>query len=139
AGLAGPGWRERARRMVTGLLDEIFPGHGIDCRRAVSDLTIAECQIAEIAIAFSSHDATTSLVILDEPTSSLDASRAEQLIAYVKSFTAANGAVIFISHILGEILDVSSRIVVMRDGRVVSDKPSDQFSVSSLVQAMGSV
>jgi ribose transport system ATP-binding protein len=139
AGFGGFRWRERARAMVAGLLDSIFPGHGIDCRRAVGDLSIAQRQMAEIAIAFSSHNATTALVILDEPTSSLDASRAEQLIAYVKSFTASGGAVIFISHILGEILDVASRIVVMRDGKVVSDKPSGGFSVSSLVQAMGSV
>ena len=139
AGLGGIGWRNRARAMVAGLLDAIFPGHGIDCRRSVGDLTIAQRQMAEIAIAFSSHGATTALVILDEPTSSLDASRAEQLIAYVRAFTAKGGAVIFISHILGEILDVATRIVVMRDGKVVSDKPASQFSVTSLVQAMGSV
>ncbi len=138
-GLTGPGWRAHARRLASELLDKIFPGHGIDSRRAVGDLTIAQRQMAEIAIAFSSRNAEASLVILDEPTSSLDASRAEQLIAYVKSFIAANGAVIFISHILGEILDVSNRIVVMRDGKVVSDKPSSQFSVPTLVQAMGSV
>lgn len=139
AGMKGFGWRSRARMVVSELLDVIFPGHGIDCRRAVGDLTIAQRQMVEIAIAFSSYNSTTSLVILDEPTSSLDASRAEQLIAYVKSFTSAGGAVIFISHILGEILDAASRIVVMRDGQVVSDKPSGEFTVNSLVQAMGSV
>nr|WP_196260874.1 sugar ABC transporter ATP-binding protein [Pelagibacterium limicola] len=139
SGLSGPGWRSQARSMVDELLDKIFPGHGIDSGRAVSELSIAQRQMAEIAIAFSSHGAPTALVILDEPTSSLDASRAEQLIAYVKTFNAAGGAVIFISHILGEVLDVSDRIVVMRDGKVVSDKPSSAFTVGSLVQAMGSV
>ncbi|MFN7126704.1 MAG: ATP-binding cassette domain-containing protein, partial [Allorhizobium sp.] len=42
-------------------------------------------------------------------------------------------------HILGEILSVSSRIVVMKDGRVVSQRPAEEFSEHGLIEAMGSV
>jgi ribose transport system ATP-binding protein len=79
------------------------------------------------------------LVILDEPTSSLDAGLAEQLMAYVRRFVRAGGSVLLISHILGEILSTSSRIVVMKDGRVVASRAAGEFSVKSLVEAMGSV
>jgi ribose transport system ATP-binding protein len=79
------------------------------------------------------------LVILDEPTSSLDASLAAQLLSYVRRFVSTGGAVVFISHILGEVLSTANRVVVMRDGKVVADRPADAFSTESLVAAMGSV
>lgn len=139
AGLKGWGWRARAKALIGAQLNEIFPDHGIDCKDIVGNLTISQRQMVEIAVAFSNVDQPASLVILDEPTSSLDASRASQLIDYVRRFTARGGAVIFISHILGEIIDVSHRIVVMRDGKVVSNRLAEEFTVSGLVQAMGSV
>ncbi len=67
------------------------------------------------------------LVILDEPTSSLDASLARQMLDYVRRFVVAGGSVIFISHILHEILETSDRIVVMKDGRVVAERPAHGF------------
>ncbi len=78
------------------------------------------------------------LVILDEPTSSLDAGLAAQLLAHVRQFTAEGGAVIFVSHILDEVLDTASRIVVMKDGRIVAERPASEFTHASLVEAMGS-
>ena len=69
----------------------------------------------------------------------LDARLAEQLLAYVERFVRDGGSILFISHILGEILSVSSRIVVMKDGRVVSQRPAEEFSEHGLIEAMGSV
>ena len=132
------GWRATARRIVGDSLDAIFPGHGIDPRAQIGDLSIAQRQIVEIAMAFSSPTTPPRLVILDEPTSSLDAGLAAQLLAHVKRFTAQGGAVILVSHILDEILTTATRIVVMKDARIVAERPADQFSQASLVQAMGS-
>ena len=139
AGLGQWGWRGRARTLIAGQLDEIFPKHGIDCGRAVGDLSISERQMVEIAMAFARLETPARLVILDEPTSSLDASLARHLVAYVRRFIEAGGAVIFISHILGEVLDISDRVVVMRDGKVVAERPASEFTEAGLVQAMGSV
>ena len=139
ASLKGWGWRKRAATLIRDKLDEIFPGHGIDCRRAVGSLSIAERQVVEIAMAFTQSRQPVRLVILDEPTSSLDASLAAQLIAYVRRFVGDGGAVVFISHILDEIIDISDRVVVMKDGKVVADNAADTFDVAGLVQAMGSV
>ena len=139
AGLTGFGWRGRALGLIRAKLDEIFPGHGIDATSTVGDLSIAERQMVEIAITFTAVTDDPRLVILDEPTSSLDATLAEQLLAHVRRFVAGGGSVLLISHILGEILTTSSRIVVMKDGRVVASRPAGEFTVHSLVEAMGSV
>jgi ribose transport system ATP-binding protein len=138
-GLRGFGWRRRARALIRNKLDEIFPGHGIDVNQAIASFTIAERQMVEIATAFTDAGTGLSLVILDEPTSSLDAGLASQLLAYIGRFTAAGGAIVLISHILGEILSASTRIVVMKDGKVVADRPATGFTIDSLVGAMGSV
>lgn len=137
--LRGFGWRRRAEELIRSKLDEIFPGHGIECSRPISSLSIAERQMVEIATAFSQTDSQVRLVILDEPTSSLDSSLASQLLSYVRRFVVAGGAVVLISHILGEIISTTDRIVVMKDGKVVAEKLATEFSIESLVAAMGSV
>lgn len=137
--LKGFGWRGRALTIIRAKLDEIFPGHDIDCTSAVGDLSIAERQMVEISITFATvHDAAR-LVILDEPTSSLDAGLARQLMDYVRVFVAGGGSVLLISHILGEILSTTDRIVVMKDGKVVASRAASDFDIASLVQAMGNV
>ncbi|MCX7888472.1 MAG: sugar ABC transporter ATP-binding protein [Rhodobacteraceae bacterium] len=137
--LAGPGWRRRARAAVRESLAQVFPGHRIDPDDTVADLTLAERQMAEIAIGFASGTIPARLVILDEPTSSLDAAIAEQLLAHIRRFCARGGAVIFISHLLGEVLSVASRIVVMRDGLITDERPAGAFTRQGLVAAMGHV
>ena len=139
AGLKGFGWRKRALSLIRAKLDEIFPGNHIDCAQTVGELSIAERQMVEIAITFAAVTDAPRLVILDEPTSSLDAGLAEQLLSHVRRFVGSGGAVLLISHILGEILSTSSRIVVMKDGRVVTSRPASDFTVHTLVEAMGSV
>jgi len=116
AELAGWNWRVRALALVERQLQDIFPGHGIDCDSTIDDLSIAERQMVEIAISFAGLRDKPKLVILDEPTSSLDAGLAAQLMAYIRRFVGEGGSVLLISHILGEILSTSDRIVVMKDG-----------------------
>jgi ribose transport system ATP-binding protein len=139
AELKGWNWRRRASALVKDQLERIFPGHAIDCESAVDDLSIAERQMVEIAISFGGLGNRPKLVILDEPTSSLDAGLAAQLMAYIRTFVAQGGSVLLISHILGEILSTSDRILVMKDGRVVADRAAKEFNTRSLVEAMGSV
>ncbi len=137
--LAGWGWRKRGADIIAKKLDEIFPGHSINASEQVGNLTIAERQMVEIATTFCEIGNPVRLVILDEPTSSLDARLAEQLLTYVRSFVRTGGSVLFISHILSEILTIASRIVVMKDGKVVAERPAADFSEHGLIEAMGSV
>jgi ribose transport system ATP-binding protein len=137
--LSGFGWRRKAGALVLGTLDRVFPGHGIGANDTVGDLSIARRQMVEIARALSVSDTPASLVILDEPTSSLDAHVAKQLLGFVRRFVSEGGACILISHLLGEILSAADRTVVMRDGKVVAERPASQFRRDSLVAAMGTV
>jgi ribose transport system ATP-binding protein len=134
----GLSWRGPARRLAHAALDRVFPGHSIDPQTEVASLPIARRQMVEIALAFAETASPPRLVILDEPTSSLDAGLAGQLLAHVKRFVEAGGAVILISHILPEVLDHATRIVVMKDGKVVADRPAGDFTQEALVAAMGS-
>ncbi|WP_374651722.1 sugar ABC transporter ATP-binding protein [Dongia sp.] len=137
--LKGFGWRRRAAYLIGAKLDEIFPGHDIAPGDIVGDLPIGRRQMVEIARAFTVMDEPLHLVILDEPTSSLDAMTAEQLLTFVRKQVKEGLSVILISHMLGEILGSASRIVVMKDGAVVAARDAGGFTRESLVAAMGTV
>ena len=136
--LGGFDWRARAETIIAASLDAIFFGHGINVGGQVGALSIAQRQMVEIAMAFSDAGQPPRLVILDEPTSSLDVGLAAQLLAHVRHFVAAGGTVILISHILNEILETASRIVVMKDGKIVAERGAGGFDHAGLVEAMGS-
>lgn len=137
AALSGWGGARAAADLIRASLDEIFPGHGISPQDIVGDLAIGQRQMVEVARAFTVTDDPLHLVILDEPTSSLDAETARQLLAHVRRVVAKGVSCILISHILGEILDTSDRVVVMRDGKVVADAAAQGLTRESLVAAMG--
>lgn len=138
-GLKGLGWRKPARAEIRRVLDTVFPENGIHADAEVDTLSIAERQMVEIAIGFAPRVGMARLVILDEPTSALDEGIARQLLAHVKAFCASGGAVIFISHMMGEVFEVSSRVTVLKDGKVVADRPTGDFTRQGLVDAMGHV
>jgi ribose transport system ATP-binding protein len=135
--LTGRGWRKKARALITAKLDEIFAGHGISADTSVSDLTLTQRQMVEIACAFIELESPVQLLILDEPTSSLDAVTARQLTDYIRKRIAAGLSVVFISHMLGEIFDCCTRIAVMRDGTLVLEEQTTNLNRDSLVLAMG--
>ncbi|WP_027169115.1 sugar ABC transporter ATP-binding protein [Mesorhizobium sp. WSM3224] len=135
--LTGFGWRRRAADLIRAKLDEIFPDHGISADDIAGDLSIGRRQMVEVARAFTLTSQPLHLVILDEPTSSLDAHAAGQLLSFVRRFVAAGGSCILISHVLGEVLQNADRIVVMRDGKVVAADAADVFDRDKLVAAMG--
>ncbi|MGI4747398.1 MAG: sugar ABC transporter ATP-binding protein [Janthinobacterium lividum] len=135
--LRGMGWRARAGALIVAALDEIFPGHGISPSDRVSDLTIGGRQMVEIARAFTTVDEPVLLVILDEPTSSLDVHASQQLLVYVQEQARKGTAFVFVSHMLSEILNYTDRIVVMRDGKIADSGPASEFTRERLIEAMG--
>ncbi|MDO5604426.1 MAG: sugar ABC transporter ATP-binding protein [Paracoccus sp. (in: a-proteobacteria)] len=137
--LGGWRWRPRAAARIQASLDRIFPGHHLRPDQLVADMTLAEQQMVEIAVGFAEGPVPLRMVVLDEPTSSLDASIAAQLLAHVQRFCAGGGAVIFITHMLGEVFTVASRIVVMKDGRKIADRPARELNRQVLVDLMGHV
>jgi len=135
--IVGWGWRRRAGELIGDKLDEIFPDHRIAPDAVVGDLPIGKRQMIEVARAFTITKDPLHLVILDEPTSSLDSHTTRQLLSHVRQVVGTGVSCVLISHLLGEILGYSDRIVVMRDGVVVAADRASGFNRDKLVAAMG--
>jgi len=134
-GSARPGWRNFYRRAARVALDAVFPGNRIDADTRIDRLSIGERQMVEIARATATPG--VRLIVLDEPTSSLDLERSRQLRHYVRERARSGLAFIFISHKLHEIMDVASRILVLRNGRVAWQGAAPEASAGRLVELMG--
>ena len=135
--ISGIGWRRKCAAIIAAKLDDIFPGHGIDANDQVQDLSIGRRQMVEVARAFCVTDTPVRLVILDEPTSSLDSHVAGQLLSFMRRAAQQGASFILITHMLGEVLGNTDRIGIMRDGQMVGEGASAAFTKASLVAAMG--
>jgi simple sugar transport system ATP-binding protein len=107
-------------------------GLHVDVEADIESLPASERQQVVIARVLSHH---VKVLVLDEPTSSLSARETERLLASVRRLAAAGVAVLFVSHDLVEIEEVSDRVVVLRDG-VVTRVLARPFRQRELVQAM---
>ena len=94
----------------------------LDQAAIVGDLSIGEQQRVEIA---KSLVRGARILVLDEPTATLTPREADGLFRALRAMTAKGMGVIFISHKLGEVLDVTSRVTVIRHGAVVADHAND--------------
>ena len=128
----GVGWRGKAERAIKGALDAIFPQNRVHPGVEAGALSLAERQMVEIARA--ALDPGLRLLILDEPTSSLDARRAHQLLAYLRKRSDSGLSVIFIGHRLGEILDLAQEFLVMRDGCLAWRGPREATTEQDLIR-----
>jgi len=137
AALRGFGWVKKAERLIMGTMDRIFPGHGIRPMDVVGNLSLGQRQIVEIAKAFSTTENILRLVILDEPTSALDHRTSHQLIDYINSLRGGTMSVIFISHLLDEVLACTTRIAVMKDGVNVGLLSTPTASRRTIIESMG--
>jgi ribose transport system ATP-binding protein len=104
---------------------------GVD--RPMSDLSLAERQLVEIVKALIRSSA---VLVLDEPTASLTSSESRNLFAIVRQLAATGLSVVFISHRMDEIFDVSDRVVVLRNGEVVQDVPTARTTRQELIASM---
>ncbi len=108
-------------------------GIHLDARRPLSILNIANQQMVAIARAISTD---ARIVIMDEPTSSLDEREVEVLFDVIRGLKANGIAVIYISHRLDELYAVCDRVTVMRDGRTIDERAMAGASKVELVARM---
>ena len=108
-------------------------GLGLDSHRLVAGLSPAERQLVEIVRATLGNP---SLVILDEPTSSLAAAEVELLFRAVRHLSARGIAVIYVSHRMNEIREIAAAATVMRDGRVVDTVDVGKADTHEIVRMM---
>jgi ABC-type sugar transport system ATPase subunit len=99
----------------------------------VEDLTMAERQLVEIARALS-RDAR--ILILDEPTATLGESEIERVFAGVRKLAREGCSVVFVSHRLGEVLDLCEQVTVFRDGRMIASHAASELTRDKIVELM---
>ena len=100
----------------------------------VMRLPQGERQLVEIAKALTRQ---ARLIIFDEPTTSLTARETERLFEIIDRLRGQGISIIYISHILGDVLRLCDNIVVLRDGRVVGTGPRADFTIERLVTVDG--
>jgi ABC-type sugar transport system ATPase subunit len=109
-------------------------GLKVDLRQAVGSLSLAQRQLVEIAKALVTNP---RVLILDEPTSALEAASTETLIGILEVLRDRQVAVLFVTHILEEVMQVCDEVTVLRDGRPVLEAAQrEQLTVQAIVEAM---
>jgi len=108
-------------------------GGAFDVRLPVSDLTAAERTIVAIARAMRDWSRPDCVLVLDEPTAALPSAEVGRLFDAVRRVAASGAGVLFISHHLDEVMELSDRVVALRDGRVVADLPVGEVNRDRLL------
>jgi len=114
---------------------ELFDTIGIDInpKAIAGELSTAQQQMVEIARAISYE---SSLVIMDEPTSSLSEREVEALFRIIKRLKANQIGVVYVSHHLNEIMEIGNKATILRDGRYIKTVDIKDTSENELVSLM---
>lgn len=123
----------QGRELAVELLDQVGLSH-VDPRTLAERLPLGERQLVEIARAVGRG---AKIVLLDEPTATLSESEIERVFEVAGRLVADGKSLIYISHRLGEVLELCDRVTVMRDGRTVTSRScSDIDHRDELIQMM---
>lgn len=104
-----------------------------DPKTLVEDISISEKQQVEIAKALA---ADSQVIIMDEPTASLTSEEVNHLFAVVRALKAEGKGIVFISHKLGEIMEIGDRVSVLKDGAYVGTRLVSDVTTDDLVTMM---
>jgi monosaccharide-transporting ATPase len=123
------------RRRMSAQAGELLGRLGVevDVTRPLGSLNVALQQMVAIARAISFE---ARLVVMDEPTSSLDEAEVTTLFGVIDQLKDAGVSVIFVSHRLDEVYAIADRVTIMRDGRTVDDRALGDISRLELVARM---
>jgi ribose transport system ATP-binding protein len=124
--------RAAMERRTAELLGELGAS-GIGPRTPVRDLTVARQQIVEVAKALA---ADVRILVMDEPTAALAEQEAAIIRDLVRRLAARGLGVLYVSHRLREVFDLSQRITVLKDGRHVTTLDTSATSADDVVRAM---
>jgi len=105
----------------------------LDPRRKLSGLPVAKLQLLEIMNAVSCN---ARIIIMDEPTSALTDKETRQLFEIIADLKRQQVAVIYISHKLDEIFEISDEVTVMRDGKYINHHQIEDITMDQLIREM---
>ena len=114
---------------------KLLDSYELDIRAdsVLDSLTIAQRQMIEIikAVSFNAR-----ILVMDEPTSSLSEKEVEFLFATIKKLKAQRVGIVYISHRISELFEVSDRVTVLRDGQVIGTRVTRETDAQSLIAMM---
>lgn len=122
------------KRLITEtreLLDRI--GLNLDPTVKVGRLTVASQQMVEIAKALSFD---SKVLIMDEPTAALTDREVDALFKVIDDFVSPQTGVVYISHRMDEIKQISNAITVMRDGHWIATEPAEDLTIGDIIELM---
>ncbi len=127
------GWLSNAdmERRARALLDGL--GVGLEASRMIRGLSGGQRQIVAIARLV---EFEAGVCILDEPTAALGVQERNAVLQVIKNFKSPERAVVVVSHDLDDVFDVSDRVIIMRNGRVVGDRLTTETSADEIVALM---
>ncbi len=99
----------------------------------VADLSIAERQMVEVARAI---HANSKILVMDEPTTALSSRETEKLFTIIRRLRAEGLAIIYISHRMAEVYELSERVTVLRDGAYVGTLEPGSVGPEAIVRMM---
>ena len=108
-------------------------GIRLDTSLPVSELTVAQRQLVEIAKALSQN---ADLIVMDEPSAILAGSELDQLFGIIESLVEQGVTIIYISHRLDEVFRIADEVTVLKDGELVDTRPIDELDRATLVELM---
>jgi ABC-type sugar transport system ATPase subunit len=128
------GWRIDTQRMIAdaqALIDRY--GFGLRASARVGDLGFAQRQMVEILKALSRG---AKLLVMDEPTSSLTVREEDTLFATVDQLKASGIGIVYISHRMADVLRLSDRISIVKDGRLIGPLLPSETSIAHIASLM---
>ena len=127
------GWmnEKEMRKQSTELLSRVGLKH--DPRTMMSDLSVGSQQLVEICKALMSD---AEVIIMDEPTAALSDTESQRLFDIINNLKNENVSIIYISHRMEEIFEITDRITVMRDGRYVDTLNTADTTNAEIVKLM---
>jgi galactofuranose transport system ATP-binding protein len=123
-------WKDM-RRKAEALLSDL--NIHVDVTAPLSSYSIAVQQVCAIARALSTQ---AKILILDEPTSSLAEDEVKMLLGVMRKLRAQGMAILFVTHFLDQIFDISDRITILRNGELVGEYPIAELTRMELVTQM---
>ena len=119
------------RREAKKLLEQI--GVYLDPGRPMRELSVSQIQMVEIAKAVSYR---ANIIIMDEPTSAITTKEVDRLFEIIRRLRSENKCVIYITHKMDEVFEISDEITVFRDGRYIGTYPTAEMSEMELIRLM---
>lgn len=122
---------DKLRKDAQSLLDEV--GLKVDPFTPLERLSIAQKQLVEIAKALSKE---IKILVMDEPTAALNNQEIEIMFRLIRSLTSRGIGILYISHRMEEIFQMSDRVMVMRDGKGIATMPTAEVDSQQIISLM---